>query len=271
MGRDHDLVGGEDPQRVLDRHVGVRVADLAPRLQAQLLDRDQRELHPLARQLDRFVDVRGPVGGARGGQRRRDDEDLAVAVAAAPADLLQQRLAADRLVGDHEQPVPAVAAARQLDVCAAASRASCDRRRPPRSRSAPPPRRRRPPAWSAASARSPRPRPHRSRPPTETHPPRTSAGCAYPQFYERPLKCAGFSSRCKDVDGDEDDDPHHVDEVPVDARHLDAEVVLRLGAEVAAEGADRGEAEQQQADEDVGAVQAGEAVEDRAEGRGRGR
>ena len=37
----------------------------------------------------------------------------------------------------------------------------------------------------------------------------------------------------EDVDGGEDDDPHDVDEVPVDARHLDAEVVLRLGPEVA--------------------------------------
>src|SRR5204863_1870224 len=62
------------------------------------------------------------------------------------------------------------------------------------------------------------------------------------------------------------DDPHDVDEVPVNARHLDAEMVLRLGAEMAAKGADRGEAEQHQADEDEGAVQAGEAVEDRAEG-----
>src|SRR5829696_1455408 len=42
-------------------------------------------------------------------------------------------------------------------------------------------------------------------------------------------------------------------------------MVLGRGAEVAAEGADRGEAEQKQADEDVSAVQTGEAVEDRAE------
>src|SRR5215207_2879066 len=53
--------------------------------------------------------------------------------------------------------------------------------------------------------------------------------------------------------------------MPVDAGNLDAEVVLGGGAEVPAEGADRGEAEQHQADEDVGAVEAGEAVEDRAE------
>jgi hypothetical protein len=43
-------------------------------------------------------------------------------------------------------------------------------------------------------------------------------------------------------------------------------MILGLGAEVASEGSDRGEAEEQEANEDVGAVEAGEAVEDRAEG-----
>src|SRR5215211_757269 len=70
----------------------------------------------------------------------------------------------------------------------------------------------------------------------------------------------------EDVNRDVDDDPHDVDEVPVDAWHLDAEVVLGFRAEVAAEGADRREREEHQADEDVGSVEAGEAVEDRAEG-----
>src|SRR5205809_2167658 len=69
----------------------------------------------------------------------------------------------------------------------------------------------------------------------------------------------------KDIDGKEDDEPHNVDEVPVDARHLDTQVILLLRAEMAAEGADRGEGEQAEPDEDVGAVEAGEAVEDRAE------
>src|SRR5215213_7878151 len=70
-------------------------------------------------------------------------------------------------------------------------------------------------------------------------------------------------AQLEDVDRREDDDPHHVDEVPVDARHLDTEVVLRLRPEVSAPGADVGEAEQHESYEDVGAVQAGEAVEDR--------
>src|SRR5919107_1534629 len=50
------------------------------------------------------------------------------------------------------------------------------------------------------------------------------------------------STRLQEVDGRVDEDPHHVDEVPVDARHLDAAVLLR--GEVAAEGADRREDEE---------------------------
>src|SRR4051794_9678293 len=84
-------------------------------------------------------------------------------------------------------------------------------------------------------------------------------------------RTASMGTELEDVDGREDDDPHHVDEVPVDARHLDAEVVLRVRSEVAAPGADVGEGEQHQTDEDVGAVQAREAVEDRAEGAVAGR
>src|SRR3954454_11318271 len=60
------------------------------------------------------------------------------------------------------------------------------------------------------------------------------------------------TSALKDIYGDVDDDPHDVHEVPVDAWHLDTKVVIRLGAEVAAEGADRREREQHQADEYVG-------------------
>src|SRR5688572_9987847 len=66
----------------------------------------------------------------------------------------------------------------------------------------------------------------------------------------------------EDVDTRVDEDPHHVDEVPVDARHLDAAVLL--SREVAAEGPGGRERQQRQADEDVGAVEAGETVKDRA-------
>ena len=74
---------------------------------------------------------------------------------------------------------------------------------------------------------------------------------------------SGFASASEDVDGRVDDDPHHVDEVPVDPADLDAVMVLR--GEVPAEGADRHEEQDRQADEDVRAVQAGEAEEDRRE------
>src|SRR4051812_32342155 len=78
------------------------------------------------------------------------------------------------------------------------------------------------------------------------------------------LRSGFFMRASDDVDGCVDDDPHHVDEVPVDPGDLDAVVVVR--GVVAAEGTDGGEGEQRQADEDVRAVEAGEGEEDRAEG-----
>src|SRR5438128_8259702 len=64
---------------------------------------------------------------------------------------------------------------------------------------------------------------------------------------------SGLRTASDDVDGHVDDDPHDVDEVPVDPRQLDSVVVLLR--EVPAEGADRREQEQRQADEHVHAVQ----------------
>src|SRR2546421_3792019 len=75
---------------------------------------------------------------------------------------------------------------------------------------------------------------------------------------------SGFSTagpRLEDVDRAVDDDPHHVDEVPVDAGHLDAAVLLR--AVVPAEGPHRDHREQREPDEHVRAVQSREPVEDR--------
>src|SRR3954454_10489565 len=72
----------------------------------------------------------------------------------------------------------------------------------------------------------------------------------------------GFHISLKDVDGRVDDDPHDVDEVPVDTGHLDTAVLL--GRVVAAERPDRREREKDQADGHVRAVQSGQAVEDRA-------
>src|SRR5262245_32434958 len=70
----------------------------------------------------------------------------------------------------------------------------------------------------------------------------------------------------EDVGRREGDDPEHVDEVPVDPGHLDAEMILGLRAVVAAEGADGRDPQQDQPDRDVGAVEPREAVEDRSEG-----
>ena len=61
-------------------------------------------------------------------------------------------------------------------------------------------------------------------------------------------------SASEDVDGQVHDDPHHVDEVPVDPADLDTVMVFR--GEVPSERADRHEEQDREADEDVGAVQA---------------
>src|SRR6476620_5767035 len=70
----------------------------------------------------------------------------------------------------------------------------------------------------------------------------------------------------EDVDRRVDDDPHDVDEVPVDPWDLDAQVLLRLRGEVAAPDADIGGCQEPQPDGHVGAVESGQGVEDRAEG-----
>src|SRR3954469_5648564 len=78
-----------------------------------------------------------------------------------------------------------------------------------------------------------------------------------------PSERSGFSTagRLQDVHGQVHDDPHDVDEVPVDPRYLDAAVGVRR--EVAAEGADHDHQEKRESDEDVRAVEARQAVEDR--------
>src|SRR5690242_17515771 len=73
-------------------------------------------------------------------------------------------------------------------------------------------------------------------------------------------KAVASDSVLENVDRRVDDHPHDVDEVPVDPRHFHALVVL--GRVVAAERADVDDRQRAQADEHVGAVQAGERVED---------
>src|SRR6476619_3234717 len=70
------------------------------------------------------------------------------------------------------------------------------------------------------------------------------------------------SLRLEDVHGEVHDDPHHVDEVPVDAGDLEPVVMLRR--EVTLEGSHRRDREERETDEDVGAVQARQPEEDRS-------
>jgi len=61
MGRNHDLVGPEEAQRVLDREHRVGVADPALRIDAVLLQAVQRPGQALVRGVPRTIVVGGPV------------------------------------------------------------------------------------------------------------------------------------------------------------------------------------------------------------------
>src|SRR5688500_10177945 len=58
-----------------------------------------------------------------------------------------------------------------------------------------------------------------------------------------------------DIDGDEQEQPHDVDEVPVPGGRLEPEMLL--GGEVALVGADQADGQEDGADDDMGAVEAG--------------
>jgi hypothetical protein len=77
--------------------------------------RRHRAAHPLARQVETFVDVGGPPLRARSHQRRRHQQHLAVDAAAAVADLLQQLPPRGGLVGDDENPPSVVTRLRRRD------------------------------------------------------------------------------------------------------------------------------------------------------------
>src|SRR6266550_3375221 len=72
----------------------------------------------------------------------------------------------------------------------------------------------------------------------------------------------GLIMGSEEVHGRVDHDPHYVHEVPVDPSDLDTVMVLR--GEMAAEGADRHEQQDRETHENVRAVQACQAVEDRS-------
>src|SRR5438874_12080736 len=103
MGRDDDLVGPESAERVLDRLQRLAVADLAARLNAGLHQSRETSVEALLRSVPRLVVVRDPVLERRV-QARRDDQHLGARALAAAANRIAQRLAADRLVGDYQNP-----------------------------------------------------------------------------------------------------------------------------------------------------------------------
>src|SRR6266545_3741224 len=107
MCRDDNLVGAERAQRILDRLEGIAVADLAADVEAGLSEVAYRRLYALLGRCARPVLVRKPVAERRV-EGRGNDEDLDVAAPRAPDQLLAQHAPSDRLVRDHEDPVPGV-------------------------------------------------------------------------------------------------------------------------------------------------------------------
>src|SRR6476646_4630923 len=168
-------------------------------------------------------------------------------VAGALADLRQQLRPADRLVRRHEDPV-LVGRARRRDLA----------RRLPRVavREEPPGDDRR----QYHEDRHPEPavderRDHDQREITDRQPDEPERFSLAPE---------GISHQALEkIDGHVHDDPHYVDEVPIDPAQLDPVVVL--GREMPAERADRHHEQDHQADEDVRSVEAGQAEERRGE------
>src|SRR5262249_43211050 len=71
-----------------------------------------------------------------------------------------------------------------------------------------------------------------------------------------PSSLAGdMRTRTPDVDAGDQEQPHHVDEVPVPGGELEAEMLFRI--EVPGEGTDQTNDQEDAADDDVGAVEAG--------------
>src|SRR3546814_1588269 len=71
----------------------------------------------------------------------------------------------------------------------------------------------------------------------------------------------GAASTTPPVDADEQEQPHHVDEMPVPGGRLEPEMMV--GLEMALDGTDQGHRQESRADDDVKAVEAGRHVEGR--------
>ena len=103
MRGDHDLVGAERPQRVVDRLQRIAVADDAARVDACRFQAAEGRVQPPLRGRARAVLVRDPVAKRRV-EGRADDEHLLVDTGGSLGDGREQLGAADRLVRHDEDP-----------------------------------------------------------------------------------------------------------------------------------------------------------------------
>ena len=224
MRRDDELVGREGAERIVDRLQRVAVADLAARVDPGRPHRRERGLEPLGRGSAGAVLVGDPVLQRRV-QRRRHDEHLRLPDRGLPLQLGEELAPADRLVGDHEHP-PLAGRVRGTGSCLTGSSRASRATSATRRRSHP---------WRAGTPRD-RPsvlitRGDRDQPEVADRQPEETECCLLAP--ERVPHCCGKvlqnlpARASQDVDRDVDDDPHHVDEVPVDPAHLDPVVVLR--------------------------------------------
>ena len=109
MGRDHDLIGREHPERILDRLDRVVVSDGAARVDSVLGEGGEdssRRICAAVRAVS-SSEVQWRIRVFRAG----DDEHLRVALLRAAHDLVAEGAAGDGLVGDYQDPVPAVGVA----------------------------------------------------------------------------------------------------------------------------------------------------------------
>src|SRR5262249_36972708 len=101
MGREDDLVRAELSKRVLHRLDGVRVPDLAARMQSDRAEPGDAAIEARTRRVAGSVLVRCPVPQLRV-ERRADDVDVGRSVLDTLADRLEELLTFDRLVCDDE-------------------------------------------------------------------------------------------------------------------------------------------------------------------------
>ena len=172
--------------------------------------------------------------GRRPRERGHDNQDLALLLAGKAAlELIEERAAPHRLVGNHEDAVDTVIRDRRHLRVARLDRASAldevadggTHLDPEQDR----------PGDRVDDRREKDHRDHRD-PDDQDDPEHLRLG----DLHELTL-----ASELKNVNRDKNDDPHDVYEVPVDAGDLYAQVILRSGTEVALVGADVREGQEQ--------------------------